>query len=142
MNNNRVARGTEAEMMVATRAVKNGFTVCTPLSHASEYDLIIDSGKLHRIQVKRAYEVNNHGTKVLCIETRRILVKHSGKKGSVAGSYSIDGYDYLIAVDCDNDNYWIIPKCETSQYKAQIYLTSKQEKFKNQWSLLGADVSS
>lgn len=141
-NKNRVARGTEAEMMVATQAVKKGFIVCTPLSHASEYDLIIDNGKLHRIQVKRAYSVNNHGTDVLCVETRRILVKHSGKKGSVAGNYSDNGYDYLIAVDCDNNDYWIIPINISSQYKAQIYLTSKQDAYKNKWNLLGVDVSS
>jgi len=46
----------------------------------------------------------------MCVETRRILVKHSGKKGSVANHYSEDGYDYLIAVDCENNIYWIIPK--------------------------------
>lgn len=141
-NKNRVARGTEAELMVATMAVKKGHIVCSPLSHASEYDLIIDSGKLSKIQVKRAYAVNNHGTQVLCVETRRILVKHSGKKGSVAKSYSDKGYDYLIAVDCDNSIYWIIPKAVTTRYKAQIYLTAKMEQYKNQWSLLGVDVSS
>jgi len=141
MKRNTVARGTEAELMVATQATKRGSVVCLPISHSSEYDLIIDNGKLNRIQVKRAYEVNNHGTKTMCVETRRILVKHSGKKGSVANHYSEDGYDYLIAVDCENNIYWIIPKNITSQYKAQIYLSSKDD-YKNQWSLLETDVSS
>ncbi|OQB04947.1 MAG: hypothetical protein BWY19_01172 [bacterium ADurb.Bin212] len=138
---NTIARGTEAELMVATQATKKGFVVCLPINHSSEYDLIIDSGKLNRIQVKRAYKVNNHGTEALCVETRRILVKHSGKRGSVANRYSENGYDYLIAVDCDKNTYWIIPKEISSQYKAQVYLSSKDD-YKNQWALLEVDVSS
>lgn len=137
MNNNRIARGSEAELIVATFAVKNGFVVSFPISHSSQYDLIMDNNKLSRIQVKRAYKVNNHGRELLCVETRRILVKHSGDKGSVVGRYSDNGYDYLIAVDCDNNCFWIIPISIALQYKAQIYLTAKMEQFKNQWSLLG-----
>ena len=139
---NTVARGTEAELIVATKAVKNGFAVSMPISHSSEYDLIIDSGDLHRIQVKRAYKQNNHGKEVLCVETRRILVKHSGARGSVAGKYSEDGYDYLIAVDCDNDDFWIIPRSVAATYKAQIYLTSKKAMmFKNKWDKMAAEES-
>lgn len=143
MNNNRVARGSEAELIVATYAVKNGFVVSLPISHSSEYDLIVDNGKLSRIQVKRAYKVNNHGKEAICVETRRILVKHSGTKRSVAGRYSDNGYDYLIAVDCDNDCFWIIPKIVTNGYKAQIYLnTEKMNQYKNEWAVLSSDVSS
>ena len=134
---NTIARGSEAELMVSLVATQQGFSVSVPITHHSEYDLIIDSGKLSRIQVKRAYEVNNHGTKVLCVETRRILVKHSGKKGSVAGKYSDNGYDFLIAVDCKNRGFWIIPRIETARFKAQIYLTEKMQVFFEQWSLLG-----
>ena len=134
---NTIARGSEAELMVSLVATQQGFTVSIPLNHSSEYDLIIDSGKLNRIQVKRAYEVNNHGTKALCVETRRILVKHSGKKGSVAKSYSDNGYDFLIAVDCKNKGFWIIPKTVTARFKAQIYLGEKMKTFFEQWNLLG-----
>lgn len=139
---NTIARGSEAELMVSLIATQKGFVVSIPLNHSSEYDLIIDTGKLNRIQVKRAYEVNNHGTKVLCVETRRILVKHSGDKGLVASPYSEGGYDFLIAVDCVNGLYWIIPKHITAKFKAQIYLTKKMVSFLNQWSVLSDDVSS
>lgn len=133
---NTIARGSEAELMVSLVATQQGFVVSVPITHHSEYDLVIDSGKLNRIQVKRAYEVNNHGTKVLCVETRRILVKHSGKRGSVTGKYSDNGYDFLIAVDCKNRGFWIIPRTETKRFKAQIYLTEKMQVFFEQWSLL------
>lgn len=139
---NTVARGSEAELIVATKAVKNGFVVSFPISHSSEYDLIIDAGKLHRVQVKRAYKQNNHGSEVLCVETRRILVKHSGNRGSVAGKYSDDGYDYLVAVDCDNNDFWIIPRSVAATYKAQIYLTSKKAMpYKNKWLEMAVEES-
>ena len=141
MNKNRVARGSEAELIVATYAVKNGFVVSFPISHSSEYDLIIDNGKLSRIQVKRAYKVNNHGKEVLCVETRRILVKHSGLKGAVSSRYSEKGYDFLVAVDCDNNCFWVIPKSATDEYKAQIYLTTeKMIQYKDKWSVLNENL--
>lgn len=133
---NKIARGNEAELMVALVATKKGYIVSSPLNHSSEYDLIIDTGKLHRIQIKRAYEVNNHGKKTLCVETRRILVKHSGKKGSVASHYSENGYDYLIAVDCNNSKFWVIHRSITSKFKAQIYLGDKMNNFVEQWDVL------
>jgi hypothetical protein len=135
---NTIARGTVAELMVSVELSKKEMTVCLPLNHNSEYDLVADTENgLRKIQVKRAYSVDNHGTKVLCVETRRILVKHSGKKGSVAGKYSDNGYDFLIACDVDNHNFWIIPRDKTAQYKAQIYLTKGMEQYLNQWILLG-----
>ena len=63
---NTIARGSEAELMVSLVAVQQGFNVSIPLNHHSEYDMILDSGKkLHRIQVKRAFETNSHGYKRL-----------------------------------------------------------------------------
>lgn len=133
---NTIARGSEAEIMVSLIAVQLGYNVSIPLNHHSEYDLIIDSGKLNRIQVKRAYEVNSHGYKRFCVETRRITVKHSGKTGAFAKTYSEKGYDFLIAVDCEKRNFWIIPRTVTLKHKAQIYLGKEKQKFFNQWDVL------
>lgn len=133
---NTIARGNEAELMVALVATKKGYIVSAPLNHSGEYDLIIDTGRLQRVQIKRAYEVNNHGRKTLCVETRRILVKHSGKKGSVARTYSDNGYDYLIAVDCIDNRYWIIHRSIASKFKAQIYLGEKMKDCLEQWDVM------
>ncbi len=135
---NTIARGSEAELMVSLVAVQQGFNVSVPLNHHSEYDLILDSGtKLHRIQVKRVYPVNSHGYQRLCVETRRITVKHSGKGGAVAKTYADNGYDFLIAVDCENRNFWILPRAVTMKHKAQIYLGKEKQQFFEQWNLLG-----
>ena len=140
---NTIARGTVAELAVAKKLAEQNIVVSLPLSHSSSYDLIADSDGLKRVQVKRAYKVNNHGKEQFCVETRRILVKHSGKKGSIARSYEPDSFDFLVAVDVENDDYWIIPFEITTEYKAQIYLrTAKMDNYKNQWVLMGIDVSS
>lgn len=139
---NTIARGSEAELMVSLIAVQQGYNVSVPLNHNSEYDLIIDSGiKLNRIQVKRAYRVNSHGYQRLCVETRRITVKHSGKTGCVAKTYSDNGYDFLIAVDCDENVFWILPREVTLKHKAQIYLGKEKISFLGQWNLLRDGVN-
>lgn len=131
---NTVLRGAVAEMLVAAELLKLDFNISMPINHHSEYDLIADTGnKLVRIQVKRAYKTKNKGYESLCVETRRVLVKHSGEKGSVVSRYSECGYDYLIACDVDNNNFWIMPKSFTDKYKAQIYLGKSKECFKNEW---------
>lgn len=132
--NNRVQRGSVAELVVAAEASKRGFVVSMPISHNSHYDLILDNGKLYRVQVKRVYTVNNHGSLAKCVESRRI----SGKK---RWQYPDDSYDFLVACDVDSNDTWIIPFEIATKYKAQIYLGSK-DKYKNQWVLVGADVSS
>jgi len=139
-----VSRGTEVELMIAAELTKKGFGVSFPLNHSSQYDLIVDvNNQLLRIQAKRAYIHSKARPSTLCVESRRILVKHSGKKGSVTRRYSENGYDFLIACDVDTNQYWVIPFNETRRYKAQIYLTTRfMIPFKNQWSLLGIDVSS
>ncbi len=135
---NTIARGSEAELMVYLVAVQQGFNISIPLNHHSEYDLIIDNGSnLYKIQVKRAFETNSHGYKRMLVETRRIISKHSGKGGCVAKTYSENGYDFLIAVDCIGKGFWIIPRSETRKHKAQIYLGKEKQIFFEQWNLLG-----
>lgn len=90
-------------------------------------------GVLHRIQIKRVYRVNNHGTIMRCVEGRRI---HSNQRWS----YPADSYDFLMACDVDSNDIWIIPFKKATSYKAQIYLDSKNE-YKNQWSLLRSDAN-
>ena len=137
---NTIARGSEAELMVALVATQKGFNVSTPITHNSEYDLIIDSGdNLSRIQVKRAYRVNSHGYERICVETRRVVTKHSGSGGVIAKTYRKNGYDFLIAVDCVNNGFWIIPRNETIKHKAQIYLGKEKQIFFEQWNLLGGE---
>lgn len=141
---NTVARGQVAELALAKELTQRGLMVSIPLNHSGEYDLIVDTGiRLLRVQCKRAYKVDNHGKEQLCVETRRILVKHSGEKGSVARRYSDNAFDLLVAYYPDTDEFWMIPRETVGDYKAQIYLrTQIMDGYKSQWFLLGGDVSS
>jgi hypothetical protein len=138
-----LSRGTEVELMVATELVKIGCTVCLPLNHENQYDLVVDNGKrLLKVQAKRAYIHSKGRPNTLCAESRRVLVKHSGDKRSVVRTYDDDGYDFLIACNVSSNEFWIIPRNETKRYKAQVYLTTKaMSLFKNQWSLLECDCN-
>lgn len=136
---NTIARGQVAELALAKELTVRGLMVSIPLNHSGEYDLVVDTGiRLLRIQCKRAYGVNSHGKNIMCVETRRILVKHSGEKGSIARRYSDSGYDILVAYDPESNTFWMIPKETANEYKAQIYLHTKiMDGYKNQWFLLG-----
>ena len=129
--NTRTQRGNVAEFIFATEALKKGFTVSLPVTHNSHYDLVIDNGVgLRKVQVKRAYKVNNHGKEMLCVESKRIV----GKKRV---DYPEGGYDVLVAMNADTNDFWIIPYSAAKDFKAQIYLdTERGTRFKNDWSLL------
>ena len=141
---NTLQKGTESELAVAYELVKLGGLVSFPITHNSQYDLIVDNkGKLSRIQIKRAYIHSKKRGNTLCVETRRILVKHSGDNKTVTRKYSKDSYDFLIAHYPKNDEFWILPFNVCDKYAAQIYLTTrKNEQYRQKWSLLVADVSS
>jgi hypothetical protein len=127
--NNRIQRGNVAELIVASEASKRQYVVSLPISHNSHYDLLLDRlgiGKIIKCQVKRAYFNDNHGYKILCIESRRI----SGKRRY---SYPCNSYDYLVACNVDNNDIWFIPKEVADGYKAQVYLGLKMNKYKNKW---------
>src|SRR4051812_43558258 len=113
MPNNRIQRGNVAELIVASELAKRGYTVSLPISHNSHYDLIVDVGdNLFRLQVKRAYKQDNHGTVIRCVESRRI----SGKK---RWAYKTNAFDFLVAYDVDLNDAWFIPEVVAGTYKAQ-----------------------
>ena len=59
----------------------------------------------------------------------------------IAKTYADDGYDFLIAVDCKNRGFWILPRAVTMKYKAQIYLGKEKQQFFEQWNLLGGGAN-
>ncbi len=127
-------------MAVAYKLSKLGGLVSLPVTHNSQYDLIVDfNGKLIKVQVKRAYIHSKKRSNTLCVETRRILVKHSGDKGTVARKYDKNAYNLLIAHYPPTEDFWVIPFDVCDSYSAQIYLTTKNNlPYKNKWKLLNS----
>lgn len=141
---NTLQKGSESELAVAYELTKFGWLTSFPITHNSQYDLIVDvNGRLSKIQIKRAYIHSKQRENTLCVETRRIIVKHSGDKKTVTRKYDNNGYDFLIAHYPKNNEFWVLPFNVCDKYAAQVYLTTKNnEQYKGKWSLLGADVRS
>ena len=126
--NNRIQRGSIAELTVIIEALKRGYIVSSPISHNSHYDLIIDDGKkILRCQIKRAFTVKDL-KEYICwvVEGRRI-------SGGKVYKYPDNSYDFLIACKVDEKEFWIIPKEEADKYKTMVYLGKKLEEYKNNW---------
>ena len=135
---NTLQKASESELAVAYELTKLKGLVSLPVTHNSQYDLIVDfGGKLSRIQVKRAYVHDKRKPQTLCVETRRIMAKHSGAKNVVAKKYDDDSYDYLIAHHPDSNRFWVIPFKICSKYSAQAYITTKVNlKYVDYWEQL------
>ncbi len=125
-----VVRGNVAELMVAAEISKFGITICLPFSHIAGYDLIIEINEvLKKIQVKRAYMRSNVITPALVIETRRVV------RGKLV-PYQKGSFDFLIACDVKENNFWIFPYKMISKYKSRIQLGKKMDVYKNNWSII------
>lgn len=136
---NQVMRGAETEMLVASKLIQKGANISFPISHHNEYDMIADiNNHLIKIQVKRAFIINSHGKEYLAIGTKRQMTRKSSVSRIRTKEYSDYGYDFLIACDVENQDFWIIPREYTIKYKSQIYLTTEHTiQFKNKWSVIG-----
>lgn len=135
---NTLQKASESELAVAYELTKLKGLVSLPVTHNSQYDLIVDfNGNLSRIQVKRAYVHDKRKLNTLCVETRRIMAKRSGKKSVVTKKYDENSYDYLIAHHPDSDRFWIIPFSRCSNYSAQVYITTQANlKYVDYWEQL------
>lgn len=133
-----ISRGVEVELLVASILTQNGISVSLPVSHDNEYDIVADNGNnLLKIQVKRAFWIKNKDRDYLCVETKRQMTRHSDSIKIPKKDYSIKGYDFLITCDIENNDFWIIPREVTKEYKSQIYLNiDKLFTYKDNWSLL------
>ena len=62
-----------------------GYDVSVPLTESASYDLVVDDGILHRVQVKYS--------SIDSVDLRRI---HSNSKGYVISKYEDGDYDWLF----------------------------------------------
>jgi hypothetical protein len=123
--------------------LSKGFCVSMPWGDSTPYDLILDTGKLLRIQVKFTSRRKNGA---LIVKVGSITTKN-GKYH--LRSHSQDPIDFIIAYDSKDHNCYVLPKDTWKNIKGgQIFLRlipskNKQLKnihnaaeFKNAWHLL------
>ena len=98
--------GLISETLAITQLVKRDIPFSIPYGSFDEYDIIADTSKgLKRIQVKTCYFDNNAKRYVVSLATSH----RRGNETITNKKYSIDSFDYLIAVCIILEIYYIIP---------------------------------
>ena len=77
---------------------KMGFDVSLPLTESAAYDLIVDDGDIHRVQVRYTSNPNTE------VDLRRI---HSNSNGYVIKKLSSKVYDWLYVLKSTGEEYLI-----------------------------------
>lgn len=100
----------------------NDYIVSVPLTDTQDYDLIVDNGKLQKVQVKYVEYKNkaNHYAVGL-----RVI---SGSTGKVVKNAVDCVYD-LLFVACSNKAMYLIPKSDIKNVNS-ITITSDKDKYK------------
>jgi hypothetical protein len=98
-------QGTVSELLAASHFVRNGAMVFLPVDSFGEYDLIVDSGKLMRVQVKTVYWDNSKQRNLISCVTSHI--RGSGRRTNK--KYREMSFDVLCAVHQQTSTVYKIP---------------------------------
>jgi hypothetical protein len=98
-------QGTVSELIASSYFIQNNYIVSKPINDFGEYDLIVDNGKLNRVQVKTAYWDNSKKRYLISLVTSHI--KRNG--GSKNKKYTKNSFDILCAVQKETNTIYIIP---------------------------------
>lgn len=82
--------------------VSHGYTVSIPLNDCQKYDLIVENGKLSRVQVKTATQRVDNAWRV------ELRTSNSTKSGNVSRPFDKTKSEILFIV-CDDGTQYLIP---------------------------------
>ncbi len=101
-------QGTVSQLLAAQFFIQKDCIVSIPITDFGEYDLIIDDGKLNRIQVKTIYWDNSKQRYLISCVTSHIRgnYRRTNKK------YTLMSFDYLLGVEKETQSYYLIPISE------------------------------
>ncbi len=109
-------KGDLAELKVATDLLSRGFRIAFPYGEDCDYDLICDTGDLHRIQVKYA----ESGRGVLAVRCG----SHSLTNGKVRRRklYTAEMIDWIAVFDRTLDRCFYVPARELGNGRGLLHL--------------------
>jgi hypothetical protein len=114
MNNKH--KGTIAESVFTTEALKRGWTVSLPYGDNARYDVILDRGNgLERLQIKSSTLRN----KSIVAYTRSI---YNNSKGQQCKTYTAEEIDGFVIYSPELDSLYLVP-IEKQEGKKSINLT-------------------
>jgi hypothetical protein len=95
-------KGDIAEAKAVSRFMELGYTISEPINDHSRYDLVVDDGELHKVQVKYASMDDEGG---ICVS---IKSSNPNTKTSKDKTYSPDEVDaYAIYCPETEKVYWV-----------------------------------
>jgi hypothetical protein len=103
---------------------REGYTVCIPLTDSQDYDLIIENGKIQRVQVK----TTSHKIKSGAFEVQLRVMGGNKSWGGVCKHFDKEKTDAIFVLTSNGDQYFI--PCESFNSKSSITVSNKYEKFK------------
>lgn len=98
-------RGKISELIATIYFARKGYIISKPITDFNEYDLIVDNGKLQRVQVKTIYYDNSKQRYMVSCVTSHI--RGNGKRTNK--KYNINSFDLLCAVEDETQTIYIIP---------------------------------
>lgn len=130
MSKNTVRQGEISEQIFATKCfVEHGYMVSQP-NGTADYDLVVDTGSLLKVQVKSTQKVN--GNVMICKGTNAVK---SGEQGKYP--YPYNAVDFFAIHLIEVDEWYIIPRNSTGDSK-QIRIARKRKgkytKYKDNWN--------
>jgi len=122
---NKHQKGTISELFASAYFIKNGYIVSKPITDFNEYDLIVDNGKLSRVQVKTIYFDNSQNRYMISCVTSHIR----GNNRRINKKYNYNSFDILCAVEPEIGAVYLIPiEKVASRRGITLYPTGKNNK--------------
>ena len=126
MNTQKHINGIVAELLAETYFVQNGYTVSRPVAKFGEYDLIIDNGKLLRVQVKSLYWDNSKKRHLLSLVTSHIR----GNNRRINKKYTKSSFDILCAIEKNSGAIYILPINDVAGKRSMTFYITENEKYR------------
>lgn len=121
-------KGAIGEAEVRADFTRRGWIVCDPNRDDSPYDMVVDNGELHRVQVKYA-SLDDDGAIRVSIQR-----SNPNANGSVEKDYTSDEVD-VYAVYCpETDNVYWIPFEEAPRTNMHLRVGDRTEDKRIRWA--------
>lgn len=104
--------------------VSKGYAVSIPLSEVQRYDLVVDDGKLNRIECKTTRYKNPDNYYLVGLKTC------GGNQSGAGTSKKLNQADCdLVFIKCEDNTHYVIPS-DQLHGKSTLQLSPKWDKFK------------
>ena len=117
-------KGTTSLLLIASYFTSKGIEVFIPVDDFGECDLVIDDGKLKKVQVKTIYWDNSKKRYLLSLVTSHIR----GNNRRINKKYNLNSFDLLAGIELKSGAIYLIPIEKVAGRRSMtIYLKDKEQ---------------